>query len=271
MYKSFTLFAPSYCVSAGTLIALGASTLIMDAFSELGPLDVQLLKRDEIGTRKSGLISKSTFESLAEASFELFENIMLSLKLKSSDLINFKLASEIGAQIASSVMSPIYAKIEPDIIGGDYRDQQIAMEYGIRLVRYGQNANISSVYRLVHTYPAHDFIIDDDEANTLFDDVQSPPDALYDLIATLGPSVYNEAKTPYAVAFPGPPPSDDHADKTEEKNDNATKPNDNDAADGVDEDRRDDRPSDPESAKRPSGTEASSANSPPEKASDTGE
>lgn len=42
MYKNFTVYCPSYCKSAGTLLALGAHELLMDMFSELGPLDVQL-------------------------------------------------------------------------------------------------------------------------------------------------------------------------------------------------------------------------------------
>ncbi|MGA2951771.1 MAG: hypothetical protein ABSD80_06000, partial [Caulobacteraceae bacterium] len=57
MYDEFLLYCPSRCKSAGTLVAIGAHRLIMDSFSELGPLDVQLLKEDEIGARKSGLLA----------------------------------------------------------------------------------------------------------------------------------------------------------------------------------------------------------------------
>jgi ClpP class serine protease len=44
-YEQFHLYTPSYCKSAGTIIALGAHTIIMDNFSELGPLDVQLVQQ----------------------------------------------------------------------------------------------------------------------------------------------------------------------------------------------------------------------------------
>ena len=37
-YETFILCTPSYCKSAGTIIALGAHRIIMDVFSELGPL-----------------------------------------------------------------------------------------------------------------------------------------------------------------------------------------------------------------------------------------
>ena len=46
---------PRYCKSAGTLIALGASALYMDDRSELGPLDMQVTRGDEIGAMRSGL------------------------------------------------------------------------------------------------------------------------------------------------------------------------------------------------------------------------
>ncbi len=65
-YKSFSVFTPSFCKSAGTLIAIGAHKLIMSTFAELGPLDVQLMKADEIWERRSGLIGRSALASLNE-------------------------------------------------------------------------------------------------------------------------------------------------------------------------------------------------------------
>ncbi len=51
----FYVFVDSYCKSAGTLIAVGASDIIMADSAELGPLDVQMKKPDEIDERASGL------------------------------------------------------------------------------------------------------------------------------------------------------------------------------------------------------------------------
>jgi len=48
-YNHFALFVPELCKSAGTLIALGANELIISDYGELGPLDVQLSKKDELG------------------------------------------------------------------------------------------------------------------------------------------------------------------------------------------------------------------------------
>ena len=203
-YKQFVLFAPSYCKSAGTIIALGAHRLIMDPFSELGPLDVQLFKTDEINTRKSGLLSRSSFESLAEASFELFEQFMLGIKRRSDDLISFRLASEVSAQIASTLMAPVYSQISPDVVGSDYRDLNVALQYGIRLARVSRNAPITSVMHLVQHYPSHDFIIDDEEAEDLFNYVDSPSENLYALMSVIGSPAYDESQSAVVYARSGP-------------------------------------------------------------------
>jgi ClpP class serine protease len=45
----FDVFVPTYCKSAGTILVLGADRILMSAEAELGPIDVQLRKQDEVG------------------------------------------------------------------------------------------------------------------------------------------------------------------------------------------------------------------------------
>lgn len=68
----------------------------------------------------------------------------------------------------------------------------------MRLVGHSGNANVISVMRLVHDYPSHDFIIDFEEANELFNKVDCPQECLYDVIQLLGDAMYDEA-TPAVV------------------------------------------------------------------------
>lgn len=185
IYQDFTLFAPSNCYSAGTIIALGAHRLILGPFSELGPLDVQLLKLNELGARKSGLLTRSAFAALEDTSFELFESFMLKMMAKSGGLISFRVAAEISATLTSSLMSGVYSKIDPDTIGSDQRDLEVALYYGIRLAENGGNASLSTIYNLVHNYPAHDFIIDFEEASGLFNNVEFPSEDLMLLSAIM--------------------------------------------------------------------------------------
>lgn len=190
-YQKFLLYCPSHCKSAGTLVALGSHVIIMDDFSELGPLDVQLVKQNEIMARKSGLLARSSFEALSESAFELYERLMISITLKSGGNVSFKLASELSAQMAATMMAPVYAQINPEIVGGEKRDLDIAFEYGRRLAECSGNADLETIYALVHNYPAHDFIIDAYEAKDLFERVEYPSDELYEIVSVLSNAAYS--------------------------------------------------------------------------------
>src|SRR5947199_328989 len=47
------IYVSSECASAGTLITLAADKLLLSDHAELGPLDVQIRKPDEVGERTS--------------------------------------------------------------------------------------------------------------------------------------------------------------------------------------------------------------------------
>ena len=197
----FILYCPSRCKSAGTLIALGANELVMDVFSELGPLDVQLFKQNEIALRKSGLLSRSSFDSLADAAFELYERLMINVTVRSGGNVSFKLASEVSASMASTMMAPIYAQINPDVAGSENRDLNVAFHYGCRLSGRSGNANSAAVLRLVYDYPSHDFIIDMAEARELFHSVGFPTEGLYRLVRMFSDYALEEASPGVILAL----------------------------------------------------------------------
>jgi serine dehydrogenase proteinase len=184
-YSSFSVYVPSYCKSAGTLLALGANQIIMSDFAELGPLDVQLYKADEIGERRSGLIIRSAMESLAEHAYELFETTMINIKARSFGRIRFTTAAELAAQITVGALTGIYEQVDPVNVGEDHRDLNVAIQYGNRLAEKSNNVKDGAVEKLVHNYPSHDFVIDVDEAKTLFNNVEAPGRDLYMLTALL--------------------------------------------------------------------------------------
>ena len=191
-FDRFVLVVPAICKSAGTLVALGANELVMDDVAELGPLDVQLMQRDEIAQRRSGMVVRTAFEGLATETFDVFERVMLGIKVKSFGTVSFDTASRIAANITSGVMSPIYAQISPDALGTDLRDLHVATQYGMRLARQSEIASPEVVDHLVSGYPSHDFIIDRTEASELFETVSSPDDNVRKLISSLAELVYTE-------------------------------------------------------------------------------
>jgi hypothetical protein len=174
VYGGFSVFPFRNCFSAGTLVCIGAEKIYMGPFSQLGPIDVQLMKFDEIGRRKSGLLPRATFEALSEASFDLFETILLGIVRRSGGLVSFRVAAEISGDLTSNTIGRVYEQVDPDVVGSDRRDLEVALHYGLRLAATSKNADWSSVYQLVHSYPSHDFIIDDEEARSLFENVDYP-------------------------------------------------------------------------------------------------
>lgn len=216
----------------------------MDVFSELGPLDVQLYEKDEIISRKSGLLSRSAFESLSEEVFNLFSHNMLNIKAASSNQVTFRLAADIATQLTSSLLSPIFAQINPDVIGSDYRDLSVAKEYGERLAKFSKNPKPNAVRRLVRDYPSHDFIIDRDEAAEMFENVSEPTPELYDLIGVINQVAYKEAGAVCALQAPESAEEDEHEEKGDD--DAATAKANRESEPKMDEGGSADREGDPE-------------------------
>jgi hypothetical protein len=182
-FKDFMVFVPGSCKSAGTLISLGASKIFMSPFGELGPLDVQISKADEIFERRSGLLSKSAVWSLTEEAFKTFETILINLKLRSGGTISFKVCSQVAASITTGLLSPIAAQLDPLSIGEDYQNLHIAHEYGKKLITKFNVIDEDAVSSLVELYPSHGFVIDIFEANDLLGNVEMADESLVKLHA----------------------------------------------------------------------------------------
>lgn len=87
-------------------------------------------------------------------------------------------------------MSQIYCQITPEGMGEDYQDLMVAVEYGKRLANISGAISEDSIYKLVHDYPSHDFVIDKIEAKTLFRSIDDPGADLYSLMGELGGAAF---------------------------------------------------------------------------------
>lgn len=190
VYRKFCVLVFSFCKSAGTIVATGAHRLIMAQLSELGPLDVQLRKRDELWERRSGLLLRSALTSLKGSAEAFFSEMMLAVKVKSRGSISFKLASELAADMTCGLFGQIYSRVTPAELGEDWQELHVAYEYARRLAEAGGLVSEEAIHKLVHDYPSHDFVIDRLEARKLFSAVDEATDEMYALAAKLGPLVY---------------------------------------------------------------------------------
>jgi hypothetical protein len=172
----FYIFVDSRCKSAGTILATGANTLFMSDYAELGPIDVQLRKGDEVGERSSSLTPMHAIESLRDLSIKYFEDCFKELRFNQELLFATKAASEIASKMSTSLFGTIFSQIDPMRVAEFDRAMRIASEYGERLGK--ENLLEGGLNRLVAAYPTHGFVIDRTEAKEIFKSVQKPSEKL---------------------------------------------------------------------------------------------
>ena len=186
-YTSVTGFVHGYCKSAGTLCLLGVHQLVMSDSAELGPLDVQLAKRDELGQRSSGLVAAEARASLEARALEMYEDYFLQILSRSGYAVTFRTASDIAGQITVGLFEPLYAQINPVEVGEMARSMRIAMDYGKRLGAFSNNLRPQALELLCETYPSHGFVIDDQEATSIFKNLRAPTASELEIASLLGP------------------------------------------------------------------------------------
>jgi len=183
-YKHITILVAGPCKSAGTLMAVAAHKLIIGDMGELGPLDIQLKKNDEMGELSSGLVIATALDELKDCALSAFRSYIVDIKYRNQ--LSTKMSADIAAKLAESLISPMAAQIDPIKLGEHQRAMNIALSYGNRLNSHAKNLKETSLSRLIAGYPAHGFVIDRKEARELFNDVESPEGfslMLYDIVA----------------------------------------------------------------------------------------
>ena len=158
----------------------------MSDHGEMGPLDVQVGKKDEIWETDSGLTVLSALKTLEERAFDLFETGFLNLKMRSQGRITTKTATELAATLAIGAISPIVAQIDPMHVGEVSRAMKIGLDYGTRLAGHSKNPNARTLDTLTNEYPSHGFVIDREEAQSLFNKVREPNESEIELIELFG-------------------------------------------------------------------------------------
>ena len=171
-YSTFRIVVFGPCKSAGTLVAIGADELAFGLLGELGPLDVQLNKSDEIVGTQSGIDTLRPLAIMSTEAFNVYVKYMVDLTGKSKGAISMKTASDIAANLVTGLFQPIMQQIDPHRLSEVSRMMNIAREYGKRLKMPNLKGNKESqLGYLIESYPSHGFIIDEEEAKTIFDKV----------------------------------------------------------------------------------------------------
>ncbi len=172
-YEKFTFMVSGYCKSAGTLVAIGAHELMFSPYGELGPLDIQIPKKDELGGQESGSAINNALDSLMSRAFSSFEAFFLQLIQRSQGQITIQTAAKIAKDLSIGLLSPISQQINPVYVGEVGRALNIALHYGKMLNGMSLNLKKGALDKLISAYPSHSFVIDVHEAQSIFNRVRS--------------------------------------------------------------------------------------------------
>ncbi|MBN9594473.1 MAG: hypothetical protein J0G36_03880 [Afipia sp.] len=185
-YEHFTIVVSGKCKSAGTLIAVGAHELAFSPYGELGPLDIQLTKVDKFDQLQSGLTIQDSLNTLEGRALEKFYEIVKDYMQANNGLLSFSSATKAASDFVTQLYAPVFSRIDPEEIGARARAMRIAADYGRRLSVKSQNLKQDTLKLLAETYSSHSFVIDRQEAETLFVRVRSTDKNEAAVIAALG-------------------------------------------------------------------------------------
>lgn len=157
---------------------MSADELIMTGNAELGPLDIQLRKPDEVGERTSGLTPMQAITYLQTHSQLLFKEHFKMLRFDTDLNFPTKLSAKVATNVTKGLLAPIYEQIDPMRLAEVNRSLSITSEYAERLQR---NLKGEALQRLIMDYPSHGFVIDRLEARDLFKKVSKPPPLLFEI------------------------------------------------------------------------------------------
>lgn len=171
---------PGLAASGATLISLGSSNVVMAAAGRFSPLDPQ------VGSKRSRKFFHRERQSPLEA-FEAVRYLRLHTIESLDAVMHFlvdhagidpHLALETATKLSSSLAAPILDNVEPYDLGAFSLDSRVAIEYCERIAR--PRAAAKKAQRqvdpraLVEGYPAHEFMIDFEEAKSLGFTVKEP-------------------------------------------------------------------------------------------------
>lgn len=201
-YEKFSLFVSGYCKSAGTLLAIGAHELVYSDHGELGPLDVQMTKKDELLDRQSGLTVVAAMDFLRDKAYSAFNRVFFDLEETTGGIVTVQTASKIAVEIVTGLFSPISSQIDPLHVGEVARAIRIAEQYGVRLAAHSKSIDRDGLTRLLTGYATHGFVIDRLEAEKIFKNVREATALELELAEVLG----SHARRPLALRAPNPNP-----------------------------------------------------------------
>ena len=185
-YESFGVLLPGICKSAGTLLAIAGDELIFTPYGELGPLDVQVRKEDKLTGFESGLNISEAFQAIEDRAKDTYRKLISEIQFASNGIVGIKTALHAASEMVASLYEPILRQIDPEEVGSRSRAMRIGEDYAVRLNAKWGNLKGEFITTLSRSYPGHGFVIDYDEANSMFNRVRHANENEIKIVEKLG-------------------------------------------------------------------------------------
>ena len=153
-------------------MAVAGHEIIFAPYGELGPLDVQVLKEDQIGSHQSGLNISEAFSAIEGRAKDTFHSLVGEIFAASQGAASIRTALHAANEIVASLYGPVLRQIDPEEVGSRSRAMRIGEDYARRLTVKSQNLKPNQVNTLSRSYPDHGFVIDYAEAQSIFENVR---------------------------------------------------------------------------------------------------
>jgi hypothetical protein len=168
--SSVDVYVPRCAKSASTLVAVGADTLYMSPFAELGPLDAQINDPRNPAERISALDCYQTVDHVNAFKKASFNNMLGHLITLTKTRIPYVELIKIACDYASANAVPMLDQVNTLDYGTWGRNLKIGEMYATILLR--RNPKLSAradliATELVYKYTHHPFPIDIDEARRI--------------------------------------------------------------------------------------------------------
>jgi len=200
-YDDLAVVVAGKCKSAGTLIAVGAREIAFTPYGELGPLDIQLSKVDRFDALQSGLTIEDALNTIEARALNKFYEIVRDYIQANKGLLSFASATKAASDFVTHLYAPVFARIDPEEVGARSRSMKIAADYGKRLDVRWQNMKKDTLRLLSETYSSHSFVIDQREAEGLFNRVRKANADEVAVITALGRHARFEVPDPDEFVF----------------------------------------------------------------------
>lgn len=174
--KEVRVVIPRVAKSAATLITLGCHQVVMHPMAELGPIDtqVEIVRTGKVMSRSTLDVMRSLeyLREFAMNSFVRIANFMSFMSSSSRSTPTLEHMAPAAASVMNALIEPIFSQIDPIQMAECSRLLSVSREYGMRLMEASyskrtQDERDALLKRMSEDYPAHGFIIDVKEAQSL--------------------------------------------------------------------------------------------------------